>query len=164
MRRPMIKLRPPVAVVLLALLLAARPAPAWGDEATKKIFQHTLRATALVITPNVGTGTGWVVDQSNRLLITNHHVVENQDKVLVQFPLFRDGRLVVEKSAYKDERGLRGKVVDTDVARDLAVIQLIDPLPEGTVELKLAAESAEPTDRIHSLGNPSASDGLWVYT
>ena len=47
---------------------------------------------------------------------------------------------------------------------DLALIELIDPLPEGTVELKLAADSADPADRVHSIGNPGASGALRVYT
>lgn len=154
----------PVAALVLFVLLLARPTVVFADEDTKKVYQQTLRATAFVVTPELGTGTGWVVDRANRLLVTNHHVVENRSEVLVLFPTFKDGKLMVEKTAYKDDRGLRGRVIDTDVARDLAVIQLRDPLPEGTTEIKLAADSAEPTDRVHSIGNPSASGALWVYT
>jgi tetratricopeptide (TPR) repeat protein len=152
----------PILALALFFLLAARPALA--DEEGKKLYQQTLRGTAFVVAPGFGTGTGWVVDRSQRLLITNHHVVEHKDSVLVLFPMFQAGKLVVERSAYRNELGLRGRVVDVDVPRDLALIQLHDPLPEGTIELKLAAESAEQTDQVHSIGNPSASGGLWVYT
>src|SRR5262249_11122557 len=69
-----------------------------------------------------------------------------------------------ERKAYASDRGLRGKVIDTDVGRDLAIIQLIDPLPKGVQELKLAAASAAPSDVVQSVGNPGASDALWVHT
>ncbi|MBY0523527.1 MAG: serine protease [Gemmataceae bacterium] len=152
-----------VAALSLCILLTLAPAVRAADE-TKGLYQKVLRATCWVKVPGVGTGSGWVVDLERKLVVTNHHVVENEDKVTIIFPVFKNGKLVVEKTAYADERGVRGKVLDTDVARDLAVIQIIDPLPEGTGELKLAADSAEPSDRVHSIGNPGASDGLWVYT
>src|SRR5262249_29884936 len=87
-----------------------------------------------------------------------------EGNVLLVFPIYKDGKLVAERSAYKEERGVRGKVLDTDVQRDLAVIQAIDPLPDGTEEIKLASESPEPSDSVHSIGNPGASDALWAYT
>jgi tetratricopeptide (TPR) repeat protein len=145
------------------LLLGACCGQAAADEATKRVAHQTVRAAACVISSD-GAGTAWVVDQAHRLLVTNQHVVGNDDRVMVIFPLVKDGKVVAEKKAYKDERGLRARVVDTDVARDLAVIQLLDALPAGTGELKLAPASADQSDRVHSIGNPGASDALWVYT
>jgi tetratricopeptide (TPR) repeat protein len=156
--------RQAVLTALTLCLAFALQDNARADEATKSVFQHTLRATCWVRVPDVGSGTGWVVDLGRRLVVTNHHVVLNEDRVIVIFPIFKNGKPVSERGAYAEERGVRGKVLDTDVKRDLAVIQLMDPPPEGTVEIKLAAESADPSDRVHSIGNPGASDGLWAYT
>lgn len=161
MSRPCSRL---ASIVALAVLVSAAPARLLADENTKAIYRQTLRATCWVVVPDVGSGTGWVVDAEKKLVVTNHHVVLNADRVLVLLPTYKNGKLVSEKSAYKDDRGVRAKVIDTDVARDLAILQIIDPLPEGPGEVKLAADSADPSDRVHSVGNPGASDALWVYT
>ncbi len=154
---------PLVRSLAFAALLGSLSYPARADEGSNPVYPRTVRATALVRTP-AGTGSAWVVDRGRRLLVTNHHVVVNEAEVQVLFPLFQYGRLVVEKGAYKDQRPLRARVVDTELARDLALLQVLDPLPLGTVELKLSPAGAEPGDRIHSVGNPAASDALWVYT
>jgi tetratricopeptide (TPR) repeat protein len=155
---------PLLAPLAFAILL---PGPAGADTATKNIYQRTLHGTCWIIVQHgngASTGTGWVVDRERKLVVTNQHVVENEDKVIVVFPQFREGKVVAERKAYSEERGCRGKVLDTDVPHDLAVIQLIDPFPEGTQELKLATGSPDPADRVHSIGNPGASEALWVYT
>src|SRR5262249_38591684 len=139
-------------------------ARAWADDNVKTIIHKTRQASAFVQTKNA-TGTAWLVDQANRLLVTNQHVVEDNVTVLVWFPIYKDGKPVTEKKAYKEELGLRGQVIDTDIRRDLAVIQLRDRLPEEVTEIKLAADSAESGDTLHSIGNPAAAEGaLWVYT
>lgn len=77
-------------------------------------------------------------------------------------PTFDKGQLLVDKSHYiQNVAGVAAQVVDTDSTLDLAVLQL-DKLPEGLIALPLASHSPAPGDRIHSLGNPSASDALWV--
>jgi tetratricopeptide (TPR) repeat protein len=156
-------LTPRLVPLAVLLLLAACHGRAAADPATKRITHQTVRATALVLSSG-GSGSAWVFDRSHRLLVTNQHVVGNDDRVLLFFPLVKGGKVIAEKKAYKDERGVRGKVVDTDVPRDLAVIQLLDPLPEGVGELKLAPASADQSDRVHSIGNPGVSDAFWVYT
>jgi tetratricopeptide (TPR) repeat protein len=157
---------------LLLLFIAVWPPAASADEA-RDVYKKAIHGVALVqvrvATNSTSQGTGWVVDRAKKLLVTNQHVVENADLVNVIFPAFRDdkarrnGRPNSSKEDYRNTLGLSGRVVDTDVDRDLAIIQL-EVLPEGTRELKLASESAGPGDRIHSIGNPAASDALWVNT
>jgi len=148
---------------LTAVVFLAASSPLLADDSPKTLYRKVLNSTALV---EVGRshGTGWVVDRANRLLVTNHHVVGTSNFVIVQFPIYKNGRPVVERSAYKEEFGHRAKVLDVDVARDLAVIQVIDRLPDEIAELKLAPDSAEPADHVHSIGNPGASGGMWIYT
>src|SRR5262245_51084145 len=106
------------AVCFLAVCLGPQSDRSTAADSKKPgIYQQTLRATALVAVKN-HLATAWVVDRAQKLLVTNHHVVEDEDTVLVLFPMYKDGKLVSEKNAYKDERGLRGKVLDTDVPCD----------------------------------------------
>lgn len=153
--------------VLMMFAVAAGNAVRADEQPSKSLYQKTLRSVVWIKVPmgkGFATGTGWIADRSKRLIVTNHHVVESQERVTLLFPQFKNGKLVVEKSAYNEEPGLRAKVLDTDIPRDLAVLQLTDAMPEGSEELKLAGDSPEPGDHVHSIGNPGASDALWVYT
>jgi tetratricopeptide (TPR) repeat protein len=146
----------------------AGPRLAAADDAPRKgLYQRTLSATAWVLIPrggHSGLASGWVLDVPRRLLVTNYHVVGNSDKVLVVFPMYQGGKLVAEKSANLDKgRRIRGTVLDSDPKRDLALIEL-ESLPPEVTALKLAADSASPGDRVHSVGNPGTSDALWIYT
>jgi tetratricopeptide (TPR) repeat protein len=145
----------------MAFAVAAPQARA--DEATRNLYKKTLQGTVLVQTKNGGWGTGWIVDKSRKLIVTNHHVTGDDDVVNVIFPRFKDGEVIAGRADYKDELGILAKVIDTDIDRDLAIVQA-SLLPEGTRELKLAAKSASPGDDVTSIGNPGASDALWVYT
>jgi tetratricopeptide (TPR) repeat protein len=148
--------------VLLGLFAAPASRVRAEEEAPKKLYLQTLHATAYVKVRD-GSGTGWIVDRDRRLLVTNYHVVEGFDRADVTFPTFKDGRLLVNAKDYKGKAGVSATVVDVDPERDLAILQ-VDVLPEGTTALQLAKVSADVMDRIHSIGNPGASDALWVYT
>jgi tetratricopeptide (TPR) repeat protein len=158
--------------LLLALLAFGLWHASASAEDGRALYKTTIRGTALV---NVrfgdnsrSQGTCWVVDRKRMLLVTNHHVVRSAELVNVIFPAYADdkarknGSPLSSKDDYQGKLGLTGRVLDTDPERDLAIIQL-EILPEGTEELKLAAESAGPGDRVHSIGNPAASDALWVH-
>src|SRR5262245_53816848 len=147
--------------LLLTLSTFAGQTPA--DEVARSVYQKTVRSSAWVLTDS-GSGTAWVVDHKNNLLVTNHHVVESFETVLVVFPEYQGGRAIPEREHYlKKGRAVKARVLDSDVTRDLAVIQ-VEALPDGAGELKLAPESPSPGDRVHSVGNPAGTDALWVYT
>jgi S1-C subfamily serine protease len=138
----------------------------FADDVTRKdVYQHTLKATAWVIAGD-GAGTAWVVDANKKLLITNNHVTGKNETVRVIFPSFDKGRVIAERNHYlknANTLALRGKVLQTDAKRDLALIE-VDSLPEGVIELKFAEDGAGPSDNVHSVGNPGISEALWVYT
>jgi len=148
------------AVLLLFVCLASGSA---DDTPRKGLYKRTLRSTALIEAgPN--KGTGWVVDAKRRWLITNSHVVGNQDAVVVTFPMYENGRLVAERVAYRNSsQRVRGSVVDVDLHRDLALIE-VESLPANITALPFAKEPPSPGDMVHSVGNPASSDALWVYT
>jgi hypothetical protein len=153
--------------ILKCILLLASALAILDEPTSKDIYHRLLRATTVVIVrkdDSISQGTGWLVDHANRLLVTNQHVVGDGRTVQILFPAYRDGKLVAERSYYKDSgRAVRGRVIVHDLRRDLAVIE-VESLPADAQELKVAAESPEPSDRVHSVGNPGASDAFWVYT
>ena len=152
-------------VALAVTLLAVCIGPARAEGTAEDVYARTLRGTALVVTPT-GSGTGWVIDLEQRLLVTNDHVAGAHEKVEVIFPAYdKDGRPVAEKDLYrKHARRYLADVIDSDGPRDLAVIRLNERPPEGVIAVKLGERDPRPGDRVHSMGNPGASDTLWVYS
>lgn len=157
------------AAVVLVLALAAPPVRAAGDPAD--LYLRTLQSSAWVIAPQdrrvTLTGTGWLLDAHDRLLITNQHVVGPDTTVTVMFPLYLDGQLVAARDEYTrylraGEHVFHGTVLATDARRDLALIQL-DRVPRVPA-FPLAEGGADRGDRVHFLGNPGGSKRLWVAT
>ena len=134
-----------------------------------EVYKRLLKSTVCVVqTPEEGNwylGSGWVVDRERRLVVTNHHVVKLRDVVLIHFPAYRDGQLIAERKFYLDNvtKAVRGRVLDSDAQRDLAVIQL-DSLPDEIIALPLTSESPRQGEAVHLVGNPSASGAFWVFT
>lgn len=132
----------------------------------RKIYRQAVRATALVKVKTAeksGFGTAWVINREKGLLITNYHVIEEAKQVQVLFPIIRGGRVVADKDLYKKETPLTARVLAADPRCDLAILQL-PKIPDDVTELKLATESAEPGERVHSVGNPGVSSAYWVYS
>ncbi len=168
-----------VFLALLALVVGME----WSDQAVlaqedvgQKVYKNVLKSTAWILVPKPGTmtasvGTGTLVDRTQRLVITNYHVVWDKDHlqehVLVCFPSYRQGELIAERKYYLNQvstgKGIRGRVLATDEIKDLALIQL-ETVPAAAQPLPLARKGTGPGQRVHSVGNPGSSDGLWLYT
>ena len=154
-----------LALSLVAAGLVAVPA-AWADS---KTYEQALQSTAWVLTKTSGktsSGTGVLIDAEKKLVVTNFHVVGEARNAIVFFAAMQDGKPIVTRKHYVDNvktLGVRGRVIGVDRKRDLAVVQL-DKVPEGVKAIALAAESTKPGEVVESVGNPGASDALWVYT
>ncbi|MFQ5982019.1 MAG: Do family serine endopeptidase [Woeseiaceae bacterium] len=82
-------------------------------------------------------GSGVIVDAKNGYILTNHHVVENAEKIQIS--------LINEDS-------LDAEVVGSDAATDIAVIK-VDP--ENLVELPIGeSDDVEVGDFVIAIGNP----------
>jgi HEAT repeat protein len=145
-----------------------QPVAASGNE----IFQHVLKSTVWVVNvmPNgQSTGTGSLVDKTNRLILTNYHVVHGHRGLYVFFPVYQDNKLVRERDTYLQQiqkrtiDSIRGHVIFQDPKRDLAMIQ-IDRVPDNALPLAVAHKSVDTGYDVHSVGNPGVSGSLWVYT
>ncbi len=154
----------------LALTLAAAPAPASAQEAGggAKVYRQAVPSVVWVHSTRdrgLATGSGSLIDRDRRLILTNYHVVEDNPRATVFFPVFRDGQPIPEKQYYRDRKdrlGIRGRVVAVDRQADLALIQ-IESVPAGVKAIPLAPASPEPGESVHSIGNAGKSDALWGY-
>lgn len=154
-------------LTLLAALAAVGAADAARADAEN--YRKALDSTTWVLSKNsegTSSGTGVLVDAEKKLMITNAHVVGDSRSAVVFFCDLKNDRPVVEKKHYLDnvrKLGVRGRVVAVDRKRDLALVEL-EKLPEFAKAIELAADSTGPGESIDSIGNPGASDALWVYT
>jgi S1-C subfamily serine protease len=162
---------------LLALFFILLPsfAPAQTPKKTdsadsgEKVYVSTLHSTVWIVIPVGGsrarTGSGSLIDVNKRLILTNYHVVGDDEMGFVSFPIFQNGKLIAERDLYRAPgRRIPAKVIARDPKRDLAVLQLEGPVPAEARAIKLAKDSPSPGQRVHSVGNPGASGALWVYT
>jgi hypothetical protein len=164
----------PRAVEVLLLGLALLAGQAAGAEAAPKpdISKQTTRSSVWVLAPQdrkvLLTGTGWLVDVKDRLVVTNQHVVGQCTIVHIMFPLYADETLITTREEYTrryrtGELVLRGTVLAADSQRDLALIQL-EKVPQGVTALPLAEAGVERGEHVHFLGNPGDSKHLWEST
>jgi len=112
----------------------------------------------------LSTGTGSLIDRKQRLVVTNVHVVgDDPEWVKIHFPKHDQGELVAQRNAYTPQGAILGKVVAKEERADLALVQL-ERLPDHVRVLSLASSKAKPGQQVHSVGNPGASQALWIYS
>jgi tetratricopeptide (TPR) repeat protein/S1-C subfamily serine protease len=143
-----------------------------GALSPREIYHKLLPSTCWVVNEKQGgsqsvfsCGTGWVVDASRRLILTNHHVVDGADVVGVAFPILKGGRVVNDEMAYRNGADrITGTVVDRSPRRDLALIQLAT-LPAHAQALTLAKECPEPGERVFTVAALADGDeNFWDFT
>lgn len=150
----------------VGVLPVVPPAMAAEQADATMLVDRMLKCTAFVLADSspqpMWTGSGWLVDKGRRLMITNQHVVSNLDPVYVIFPEYDDEDVIRDIDHYLQKAPrIAARVILSDPARDLAVIQL-ESLPAGIESLPLAPRSPRAGERLHSLGNPEGE--MWLYT
>jgi S1-C subfamily serine protease len=177
-------------IVLVGLFLAMGvlywrmpAAPVSGN----KVYEELLRSTCWVCEipePNaesVRRGTGFLVDEKRKWVLTAYHVVRDRPLFLVCFPA-PDEKGGSEKQSFR--RWYLGQPVPEDPDQpagpnacwhyavvtkhknpelDLALLELRS-LPKNVQALKLAKASPKVDDTVHTVGNPEGEPSLWVYT
>jgi lysine biosynthesis protein LysW len=141
------------------------------------IFKHSLKSVAWILNAQargISMGTGTLIDQRNRLVLTNYHVIYGQggQRFRIYFPIYKEknGDVVVESAkflrlAYNDQPNW-GRVVDSDASKDLALIK-IDFVPKDIQALPVAKVWVTQGQTVYSIGNSQAAGGasgsLWGY-
>jgi putative serine protease PepD len=107
---------------------------------------YALASPAVVsIRTGTGSGTGFLIDTSGRV-VTNAHVVGGNKRVLVRFG--------------QEQTSLDGKVIGSDPSSDLAVVDIgKNSIPKGVKPLKFAdSRAVQVGDTAIAIGNPFGLD------
>ncbi|MFN0018688.1 MAG: trypsin-like peptidase domain-containing protein [Pirellulaceae bacterium] len=157
----------PVSEFTLSMAAAAE---ADDSAVNQKLYRKLLPSVCWVrhrpdANGSYGLGTGWLLDASQKLVVTNDHVVTGQDELEIDFPEMKDGQPIVEPDHYLRKRTrIIGTVIHRDHDRDLALLQLSE-LPAGAKELKLADKVPAPGEKVVTIASlPRGSEGLWIFT
>lgn len=149
-----------------------------GDQVYEELLKSVawiVKVTKLGIRITIGIGSGVVIHEGERLLLTNDHVVNEADAFAVFFPVYENKQLVNSIDYYArhaKQLMISAEILAKDTKKDLAVVQLAR-LPSGIRALPLAASSAKPGQTVYSIGNSSVElnalnakdDGfLWRFT
>ena len=138
------------------------------SEASQNVYDAAICSTTFICAPQgdvVSMGSGVLIDAQRRLVVTNEHVIAGGERVIVFFPEIQQGQINCDQAYYLrhvQKIGIEAKVLMLDKQRDIAVLQL-SRLPAHARAITIGA-SARPGQMVHSIGNPDASDAMWIYT
>jgi S1-C subfamily serine protease len=157
---------------LLAAMFCFLPAQA-AELDGEQVYKRALKSIVWIVIKEdrgVRMGSGTLIDEEKRIVLTNYHVIRGQKSCFVQFPMY-DARkdLINEKDKYfkaMENSAIVANVLHYDMERDLAIIQLDKKkkLPTGVVQMPLSEKSPSPGGKVFAVGNPGASDALWVMS
>jgi S1-C subfamily serine protease len=154
----------------LLLVLAPATASAADELNARDNYKRCVPSVAFVLGAEIEkgaheSGTAFVVDAEQRLLLTCHHVARNAETVRLLFPTWDSrGRVVAEKSTnFANATWITARVLAVDAPRDLVLLQA-ESLPVGALTLPMAAEEPEPGEEQDLIGCPGVSEALFVYS
>lgn len=133
--------------------------------ANEKAYQRTVHGAVMIVAGG-SRASGVLVDKEKRLVVTANHVTSGQSNIEVIFPMFsQSGEVLTDARYYTDRKTqVRGRVLHTDPARDVSIIQ-VDSLPDQVEAVPLAKVSAKPGQDIHCIGNAAfRHGGLFGYS
>jgi len=125
------------AVVNISVLVAApaRQNPLMRDPFFRRFFDDLLEQPQQ--RPQLSAGSGVVIDARLGYVLTNHHVIEEAQEIVVTL---------------KDRRTLSAQLVGSDPGTDIALLKVA---PGGLTELELGdSEALEVGDFVIAIGNP----------
>jgi S1-C subfamily serine protease len=155
-----------VLLVLAEWMVGAREATA-----NPKVFERALESVAFIVSPRdkdrVSIGSGTLVNAKERIVLTNFHVVDTQNRAVIFFPAYRGNDLITDPKYYlkrAEKLGIIGRVIARSKECDLALIKLAS-VPAGLHEMRLSARSARPGETLHAVGSSGFGFGtLWRYS
>ncbi|HSM58248.1 MAG TPA: trypsin-like peptidase domain-containing protein [Candidatus Sulfomarinibacteraceae bacterium] len=116
------------------------------QEALVDIYRRANPSVVFVITPPLGSGSGFLLDDEGHI-VTNNHVVEGLQSGSAYEIVFANGQQTT------------ARLVGTDIDSDLAVLKA-DELPQDVEPLPLAVgDSVEVGQFVVAIGNPFGEQG-----
>jgi Do/DeqQ family serine protease len=126
---------PAVVNISVKVTAPAQQNPLMRDPFFRRFFEDFLDQPRR--RPQLSAGSGVVIDARRGFVITNHHVIEAAEEIVVTL---------------KDRRELPAQLVGSDPGTDIALLKVA---PEGLTELKLGdSEALEVGDFVVAIGNP----------
>ncbi len=146
----------------LSLSLLALVGCGLGSKNDYVEIEPPLPSSALVVN-SWNKGSGFVVDQKERLFVTSAYCLLGKPECQLQFPIVVNGKALVRRDPFeKKSKPVKAQVIASDPRRDLIVVQ-VDALPEDAVELKLAAASPTADMPVKLLGAGPKSSLIYAY-
>ncbi|MDE0637273.1 MAG: trypsin-like peptidase domain-containing protein [Candidatus Poribacteria bacterium] len=138
-----------------------------------QVYTNAIRAVMWIVNPEIGEGSGVLLDKKHKLAVTNAHVTGPQNTIDVYFPAPDEkGELIKDRNFYLTSGNVlkrlgyytKGHVVAKNEKTDLAIIRL-DGLPETAREIdwKLTSPITKAGELVYILGNPAKQE-LWRWT
>jgi pSer/pThr/pTyr-binding forkhead associated (FHA) protein len=126
------------------------------------VYAKAVRATVLVVSKQA-SGAGVLVNAERRLVVAPYHVLRGAAEAQVYFPAFDGaGHVITERAHYKQAAmPVAAKVVATDTAADLAVLELAS-VPTGAAAAPLAT-AAVPGEPSHLVSAVESAEQYWTY-
>ncbi len=140
----------------------------------EQVFSRLLLSTTFLVSGS-SVGSGFVVDTTRRLVVTNHHVVSGQSDLIAFFPSYSTkGEVITNPNEYVANAktwGIRARVIASDSGLDLAILQL-DRIPYWVKSLPLANAPAATGSSVYSVGcsgltedfRGTISGSLWRFS
>ena len=192
MRKSMVNLKHIVLIIATALLVFGVQSINYSqmeiefdllrelELSSDEIYDKTIRSLVWVISKTgylESQGSGILIDKALRLAVTNYHVVEDSNPIILFFPARdRHGNWINKRDFYVNQSNLKvlgelgyattGRVVAKDPKTDLAIIEL-DGLPDTSHEIEHdfsypIHNHMDKNDRVQILGNPGELE-LWKW-
>ncbi len=155
-----------IRMFIAAVLLTAMAFQDSLVRADETIYGKVLHSSVWIRRVGKNTGSGVLVDAKRQWIITNYHVVEESDTVLVYFPEVSKGRVIAEEDYYRQNTAKlakQGRVIARVKKLDLAIIE-VGRLPATAKQIKMATDSPRQGQAVHSVANQGGSGALWTYT
>jgi Do/DeqQ family serine protease len=126
---------PAVVNISVRVTAPAQQNPLMRDPFFRRFFEDFLDQPRQ--RSQLSAGSGVVVDAGRGYVVTNHHVIEAAEEIVVTL---------------KDRRKLAAELVGSDPGTDIALLKVA---PEGLTELELGdSEALEVGDFVVAIGNP----------
>jgi S1-C subfamily serine protease len=133
-----------------------------AEEEAVELYKKCVKSTVFIVSPVKGggmaMGSGSLIDKDKKYVLTNFHVVDEEDICFVQFPIYqKNGEILTDKQKYLANvpagLAIKGNVLFRDKSRDLAIVQL-DRVPVGATAIPLAKKSTSVGATTWQIGSP----------